>query len=157
MRKKCNCSISLIQFEKNHYSCCGLEEYIYSQLLLFSHKHEFSIQFCNIWFGYLTWNKLGMPLLLIMQLLLKFAKNKKDIKRIRVKTRIVFLTMVFNIYVDGGCQICRPNNYDKITSLWNASTSFNWINKHAFKNYNKARIRPSHLLDRKLPFALSIW
>lgn len=42
-----------------------------------------------------------MPLLLIMQLLLKFAKNKKDIKRIRVKTRIVFITMVFNIYVYG--------------------------------------------------------
>lgn len=42
-----------------------------------------------------------MPLLLIMQLLLEFAKNKKDIKRIRVKTRIVFITMVFNIYVYG--------------------------------------------------------
>lgn len=42
-----------------------------------------------------------MPLLLIMQLLLKFAKNKKDIKRIRVKTRIIFITMVFNIYVYG--------------------------------------------------------
>lgn len=49
----------------------------------------------------MTWNKLGMPLLLIMQLLLKFAKNKKDIKRIRVKTRIVLITMVFNIYVYG--------------------------------------------------------